>query len=184
MKLKIGIVTSRFNEEITEALEEGAIHFLDSLQDEFEVDVWSVRVPGAVEIPLACQALLNRGCQGVVALGAVIRGDTPHFDYVCSSVERGLTHLMLETGKPIGFGVLTTENWEQAKARAGGQHGNKGTETAQCVVEMVGLLAQLNKRSLPPPFPLFKEPVTSAKVKAAKAKSAAKSKKGGNKRRS
>lgn len=183
MKLKIGVVTSRFNEEITEALEEGAIHFLDSLKDEVEIDVWSVRVPGAVEIPLACQALLNRGCQGVVALGAVIRGDTPHFDYVCTSVERGLTHLMLETGKPVGFGVLTTENWEQAKARAGGQHGNKGAETAQCVVEMVGLLTQLNKRTLPPPLPAFKaQPVKSAAVKAAKAKKAPKPKKSGNKR--
>lgn len=184
MKLKIGIVTSRFNEEITEALEEGAVQFLDSLQNEFEVDVWSVRVPGAVEITLACQALLNRGCQGVIALGAVIRGDTPHFDYVCNSVERGLTHLMLETGKPVGFGVLTTDNWEQAKARAGGQHGNKGSETAQCVVEMVGLLAQLNKRSLPPPLPLHREPVASATAKAKKAKNAATSKKGSNKRRS
>ena len=158
MKLKIGIVTSRFNEEITEALEEGATNFLDSLKEEFEIDVWSVRVPGAVEIPLACQALLNRGCQGVVALGCVIRGETSHYDFVCNSVERGITHLMLDTGKPIGFGILTTENWEQAKARAGGQHGNKGSETAQCVVEMIGLMTHLNKRTLPPPLPLFKDP--------------------------
>lgn len=158
MKLKIGIVTSRFNEEITEALEQGATDFLDSLQNEFEVDVWSVRVPGAVEIPLACQALLNRGCQGVIALGCVIRGETSHYDFVCNSVERGITQLMLETGKPVGFGILTTENWEQAKVRSGGEHGNKGSETAQCVVEMIGLMTHLNKRTLPPPLPLFKDP--------------------------
>jgi 6,7-dimethyl-8-ribityllumazine synthase len=174
MKLKIGIVTSRFNEEITEALEEGAINFLDSLKDEYEIDVWSVRVPGAIEIPLACQALLSRGCQGVIALGAVIRGDTSHFDYVCNSVERGISQIMLETGKPIGFGVLTTENWEQAKARAGGEHGNKGIETAQCVVEMIGLMTHLNKRSLPPPLPLFKE--TGVKKTASKAKASKKAK--------
>lgn len=165
--MKVGVVTSRFNEEITEALEEGAIRYLDSLQDEFEIDIWSVRVPGAVEIPLACKALLNRGCQGVVALGAVIRGDTSHYDYVCISVEWGITHLMLETGKPIGFGVLTTENWDQAKARAGGDHGNKGTETAQCVVEMIGLMNHLNKKGSPPPLPIFKESSPSKKVKAA-----------------
>lgn len=176
MKLKLGIVTSRFNEEITESLEEGAIHFLDSLKNEFEIDVWSVRVPGAVEIPLACQALLNRGCQGVIALGCVIRGDTSHFDFVCNSVERGITELMLQTGKPIGFGVLTTENWEQAKARAGGEHGNKGSETAQCVVEMVGLLTHLNKRSLPPPLPIFKDPGLKKVAKKADKQASAKAK--------
>ncbi len=166
MKLKIGIVTSRFNEEITEALEEGAIQFLDSIQQDFEIDVWSVRVPGAVEIPLACQGLLNRGCQGVIALGCVIRGETSHYDFVCNSVERGISSLMLETGKPIGFGVLTTENWEQAKARAGGKQGNKGAETAQCVVEMVGLMTHLNKRTLPPPLPIFKDPARKASKKS------------------
>lgn len=152
MKLKIGVVTSRFNEEVTSKLEEGAFSYLESFPDA-EIEVLAVRVPGAVEIPLACQALLKKGCDGVVALGAVIRGETSHYDLVCNSVERGVTHLMLETGKPIGFGVITTENDEQAQDRAGGKHGNKGAEAAQVVLEMIGLLDALKKapKSLPRP---------------------------------
>jgi 6,7-dimethyl-8-ribityllumazine synthase len=107
--------------------------------------VLAVRVPGAVEIPLAAQALLDIGCDGVVTLGAVIRGETSHYDYVCNSVERGVSELMLKYKKPIGFGVLTTENDEQAEARAGGKHGNKGAEAAEVVVEMIGLLKELKK---------------------------------------
>lgn len=135
------MVTSRFNEEVTEKLLDGAIDVLEDAQ----VDVLSVKVPGAVEIPLATKTLLDVGCDGVVALGAVIRGETSHYDYVCNSVERGITHLMLETGKPIGFGVLTTENEEQAFDRVGGRHGHKGEEAAQVVLEMVGLLGDLKK---------------------------------------
>ncbi len=145
MKLKIGVVTSRFNSEVTEKLEEGALDFLRSLTDSADIDVLAVRVPGAVEIPLAAQALLDQRCDGVVALGAVIRGETSHYDYVCNSVERGVTELMLRYKKPIGFGVLTTENDEQAMERAGGKHGNKGAESAQVVVEMIGLLRELKK---------------------------------------
>ncbi len=145
MKLKIGVVTSRFNSEVTEKLEEGALDFLRSLTDSADIDVLAVRVPGAVEIPLAAQALLDQKCDGVVALGAVIRGETSHYDYVCNSVERGVTELMLRYKKPIGFGVLTTENDEQAMERAGGKHGNKGAESAQVVVEMIGLLRELKK---------------------------------------
>jgi 6,7-dimethyl-8-ribityllumazine synthase len=137
--LKIGVVTARFNSEVTEKLEEGAISYLENC----DVEVLAVKVPGAVEIPLACQALLEAGCDGVVALGAVIRGDTSHYDYVCNSVERGITALMLQYSAPIGFGVLTTENEEQALERAGGKHGNKGEEAAQVVIEMTGLLADL-----------------------------------------
>lgn len=110
-----------------------------------DLEVLAVRVPGAVEIPLACQALFDQGCDGVVALGCVIRGETSHYDYVCNSVERGVTALMLERKKPIGFGVLTTENDEQAEARAGGKHGNKGAEAAQVVIEMIGLLNDLKQ---------------------------------------
>lgn len=139
--MKIGIVTSRFNNDVTELLEQGALDYLEQIEG--EVEIFSVRVPGAVEIPLACQALLDEGCDGVIALGAVIRGETSHYDYVCSSVERGVTTLMLETKKPIGFGVLTTENEEQAMDRAGGKHGNKGAEAAQVVVEMIGLLEDI-----------------------------------------
>jgi len=140
--LKVGVVTARFNHEITEKLEEGALRFLEQVPN---ILIEAVRVPGAVEIPLACKALFERGCEGVVALGAVIRGDTSHYDVVCNSVERGVTQLMLEKGKPIGFGVLTTENEEQALDRAGGIHGNKGVDAAQVTLEMMGLLKDLRE---------------------------------------
>jgi 6,7-dimethyl-8-ribityllumazine synthase len=144
-KIKIGVVTSRFNSEITEKLEQGAFDYLESLTPQYIIDVMAVRVPGAVEIPLAAQALLDAGCDGVVTLGAVIRGETSHYDYVCNSVERGVSELMLKYKKPIGFGVLTTENDEQAEARAGGKHGNKGYEAAEVVVEMIGLLKEIKQ---------------------------------------
>ncbi|MCK6598342.1 MAG: 6,7-dimethyl-8-ribityllumazine synthase [Bdellovibrionaceae bacterium] len=141
-KIKIGVVVSRFNEEITTKLEQGAIDYLTERED---VSIELVRVPGAVEIPLTCQWLLNQGCAGVVALGAVIRGETSHYDYVCLSVTQGITELMLKTQKPISFGILTTENEEQALDRVGGRHGHKGAEAAQVVMEMVGLGLELNK---------------------------------------
>ena len=134
-------MTSRFNHEVTEMLLDGALRMLTDAKAE----VFSVKVPGAIEIPIACQALLNADCDGVVALGAVIRGETSHYDYVCNSVERGITQLMLETGKPIGFGILTTENEEQAFDRVGGNQGHKGEETALAVLEMIGLLKDLKK---------------------------------------
>ena len=121
--IKVGVVTSRWNNEITEKLEEGAISYLESCEG---VEIFAALVPGAVEIPLAVQSFFDAGCDGVVALGVVIRGDTSHYDYVCDSVTDGITRLMLDYKKPIGFGVLTTENEEQALARAGGDHGNKG----------------------------------------------------------
>lgn len=139
-KLKVGVVTARWNKEITEKLEEGAISYLEACED---VEIFAALVPGAVEIPLACQAFLDAGCDGVVALGAVIRGETSHYDYVCNSVTDGLTRLMLDYKKPIGFGVLTTENEAQALDRAGGQHGNKGEEAAQVVMEMIGLTQEI-----------------------------------------
>lgn len=139
-KIKVGVVTARWNQEITSRLEEGAISYLESCED---VEIFAALVPGAVEIPLACQAFLEAGCDGVVALGVVIRGDTSHYDYVCNSVTDGVTRLMLDYKKPIGFGVLTTENEEQAFARAGGDHGNKGEEAAQVVMEMIGLTQEI-----------------------------------------
>ncbi|WP_374000560.1 6,7-dimethyl-8-ribityllumazine synthase [Bdellovibrio bacteriovorus] len=139
-KIKVGVVTARWNQEITSRLEEGAISYLESCED---VEIFAALVPGAVEIPLACQAFLDAGCDGVVALGVVIRGDTSHYDYVCNSVTEGVTRLMLDYKKPIGFGVLTTENEEQAFARAGGDHGNKGEEAAQVVMEMIGLTQEI-----------------------------------------
>ena len=141
-QLKIGIVTARFNSEVTYLLEAGAKQALLKA-GLAEAQIIDVRVPGAVEIPLACQALLDAGCSGVVALGAVIRGETSHYDYVCNSVERGCSELMLQYKKPIGFGVLTTENDEQAMARAGGAHGNKGAESAEVVLEMLQLMDKI-----------------------------------------
>ncbi|MBO9667988.1 MAG: 6,7-dimethyl-8-ribityllumazine synthase, partial [Bdellovibrio sp.] len=132
--------TARWNNEITEKLEEGAISYLESCDG---VEIFAALVPGAVELPLACQAFLDAGCDGVVALGAVIRGETSHYDYVCNSVTDGITRLMLDYKKPVGFGVLTTENEEQALARAGGEHGNKGAEAAQVVMEMIGLVGEI-----------------------------------------
>ncbi len=166
MSLKIGVVTSRFNDEVTSKLENAALDYLSAV--DLDIEILSVRVPGAVEIPLACQALFLQGCEGVVALGAVIRGETSHYDYVCNSVERGVTALMLEHKKPIGFGVLTTENEEQAHDRAGGKHGNKGADCAQVVLEMIGLLENLQK-----PIPLTRlerSPVKSAVKKSARKK--------------
>jgi 6,7-dimethyl-8-ribityllumazine synthase len=138
--LKIGIVTAKFNSEITEKLEAGA---RKALEEARVGEVKVLRVPGAVEIPLAAQTLLRAGYDGVVALGAVIRGETSHYDYVCNSVERGCSQLMLEFHKPIGFGVLTTENEDQAMERAGGKHGNKGYEAAQVVLEMISTLREV-----------------------------------------
>lgn len=140
---KIAVVTSRFNEEITTKLQEAALDFLEELG----VEIFSVSVPGAVEIPLAIQALFDaHKVDGAVALGAVIRGDTTHYEEVCRSVERGCSQLMLQYKKPIGFGVLTTENEEQALARAGGEHGNKGVDASQAVIEMIGLLQEIRRK--------------------------------------
>lgn len=142
-KMKIGVVTARFNSEITEKLEEGALSYLD----EIEADVFSVRVPGAVEIALAAQALFDhQKVDGVVVLGAIIRGETTHYEEVCRSVERNCSRLMLDYKKPVGFGVLTVENEKQALERVGGLHGHKGSEAAQVVVEMIGLLSEIKKK--------------------------------------
>lgn len=140
MNFKIGIVTAEFNSEVTFLLEKGALEELEKIGME---DVVAVRVPGAFEIPLAVKSLLDHGCEAVVALGAVIRGETSHYDYVCNSVERGCSQLQLDYGRPVAFGILTTENEEQAMARAGGAHGNKGAEAARVAVEMVNLLEQI-----------------------------------------
>lgn len=136
MKLKIGIVTSRFNAEYTELLKKGAVNYLQNLKTH-SVQIIEVDVPGAVEIPLACAWLLDHGCDGVVTCGAVIRGETTHYEMVCNSVERGVTELMLKYQRPIGFGVITTENDQQAQERCGGAHGNKGQEAAAVCIEML-----------------------------------------------
>lgn len=136
-KLKIGVVTSRFNEDVTSMLEDGTIKYLQLC----EAQILAIKVPGAIEIPLAVQALFDfQKVDGVIALGAVIRGETTHYEEVCRSVERNLSRLMLDYKKPIGFGVLTVENEEQAFDRIGGAHGHKGVDAAQAVIEMIGLM--------------------------------------------
>jgi 6,7-dimethyl-8-ribityllumazine synthase len=139
---KIGVVTARFNAEVTSRLEAGAIGTLKELGCK-ENSIVTVSVPGAFEIPLAVQALLSGGCDAVVALGAVIRGDTSHYDYVCNAVERGCSELQLKFHKPVAFGVLTTDTDEQAMDRAGGKHGNKGSEAALVAIEMISLLRKI-----------------------------------------
>lgn len=136
---KIGVVVARFNREVTEKLEVGAVNYLKEIGIA-DRNLKVLLVPGAFEIPLAAKALLDAGFDGVVALGAVIRGETTHYDYVCSAAERGCTELQIRTGRPVTFGVLTTENEEQAFARAGGNMGNKGREAAEVCVEMLNLI--------------------------------------------
>jgi 6,7-dimethyl-8-ribityllumazine synthase len=138
---RVGIVVSRFNDLITERLLAGArACLLDHGVAEDAIDVaWA---PGAWELPLAAQLLIERReCDAIVALGCVIRGDTPHFDFVAGAAATGLSNLQARTGRPIAFGVLTTDTTEQALARAGGKAGNKGWEAAQAALEMLDLTA-------------------------------------------
>jgi 6,7-dimethyl-8-ribityllumazine synthase len=132
--LKFAIVVARFNREITGKLLEGARQALESSAAEsFEV----FHVPGSFELPLAAKMLAGRQrYDALIALGAVIRGETPHFDYVAAEAARGLQQVALETGLPIAFGVLTTDTYEQAEARAGGDRGNKGYDAAMTAIEM------------------------------------------------
>ena len=138
--MKVGIVAGRFNEFITSKLVGGAMDGLlrHDVKDE-DVDIaW---VPGAFEIPLVASKMAKSGkYDAVICLGAVIRGDTTHYDYVCNEVSKGIATVSLESGIPVMFGVLTTENIEQAIARAGSIGGNKGYDCALGAVEMVNLL--------------------------------------------
>jgi len=136
---QVAVVTSRFNAQVTEALKAGCLAELENLGFKSE-QVVSISVPGAFEIPLAARHALESGFHGVIALGAVIRGETSHYDYVCNAVERGCTDLQIKYGKPVVFGVLTTENEAQAFDRIGGSHGHKGVESARVLLEMLQLL--------------------------------------------
>jgi 6,7-dimethyl-8-ribityllumazine synthase len=140
---RFAVVVSRFNELVTDRLLDGATGCLaqHGVRPE-DVDV--VRVPGAFELPAAVAALIRRGgYHGVVAVGCVIRGETPHFDYVAGEAARGLQSLALGHAVAIGFGLLTTDTTEQAVARAGGDRGNKGWEAALTAMEMADLFARL-----------------------------------------
>ncbi len=132
--LRVGLVAARFNDLIVDRLLEGALGALrqHAVDDD---DIVVVRVPGAVEVPLLAQVLADRDdIDAVVALGCVIRGSTSHYDYVCSMVASGITRVTLDASKPVIFGVLTTENLEQAFDRAGGKLGNKGAEAAAAAI--------------------------------------------------
>ena len=140
---KIGIVVARFNSFISEKLLEGAIDALvrSGVKDK---DIVVARVPGAFEIPLVTQKMAKDGkYDAVICLGVVIRGATPHFDYVAGEVAKGSAQVMLDTGVPVLFGVLTTETIEQAIERAGSKAGNKGAEVAVAALEMTNLLGAL-----------------------------------------
>lgn len=140
--LKIGIVVSRFNVFITEHLLTGAINELIS-HGVNDGDIEVVRVPGAFEIPLAAKKICSRGKDVIICLGAVIRGGTPHFDYVATEAARGVAAVSIETDIPIMFGVLTSDNIEQAEDRAGGKCGNKGVDAALAAIEIATLYKKL-----------------------------------------
>ncbi|HXY91014.1 MAG TPA: 6,7-dimethyl-8-ribityllumazine synthase [Acidimicrobiia bacterium] len=140
--MRLAIVAGRFNDHVTKPLLEGA---LETLRDLGARDVPVHWVPGAFEIPLVAQRLAPR-FDALICLGAVIRGDTAHFEYVAGQCAAGIQRVALDTGTPIIFGVLTTENLEQATSRAGGTHGHKGSEAARTAVEMVSLLRRLPQK--------------------------------------
>lgn len=140
--LKFGIIVSRFNEFITSKLLGGC---LDTL-NRHGVDMDSVEiswVPGAFEIPLVAKKMAAKDYDGVICLGAVIRGSTPHFDYVAAEVTKGIAHVTLDSEKPVIYGVITADTLEQAIERAGTKAGNKGADAALTAIEMANLLREL-----------------------------------------
>ncbi len=138
-------MVSRFNEFITEQLAKGAVEVLLS-KGCSEERITVVKVPGAWELPIAAKAISSH-CDAIVALGAVIRGDTPHFEYVAGGAADGLLQVSLETGVPIAFGVLTTDDIQQAMDRAGGKSGNKGSEAAETAIELANLIKRIKEAS-------------------------------------
>jgi 6,7-dimethyl-8-ribityllumazine synthase len=141
--VRIVILAARFNELIVRSLVDGAVDALKR-HGAAEADIHIVRVPGAFELPLAAQQLAKlRRYDGIAALGAVIRGQTPHFDFVCQECASGLARVSLDHGVPIGFGVLTCDSVDQALDRAGGKAGNKGVDAVLATLEMINLRRQL-----------------------------------------
>ena len=143
MAWKIGIVVSRFNDMITEKLLQGTLEQLSASGVNAQ-DIAVVHVPGAVEIPLTAQLMAKqKRYHAIICLGAVIRGDTPHFDYVSQQVSQGCQRVMMDHDIPVIFGVLTTDNMEQAIARIGGKVGHKGKEAAEAAMEMIRVIQNL-----------------------------------------
>lgn len=144
---RFALVVSRFNSFITEPLLDGAVDMIVRHGGD-RADLTVIRVPGAWEIPLVCKRAAATGqYDAIIALGAVIRGATPHFDMVASEVSKGVAAASLDAGLPIAFGVLTTDSIEQAIERAGTKAGNKGAEAAMAAIEMVQVLSQLAPRT-------------------------------------
>ena len=145
--LKVAIVTTRWNELVTDRLLHGALDALRMLGAS-EDDITVIQSPGAFELPIVLKELASTGeYDGLVALGAVIRGETPHFDYVAGEAASGISRMAYETGIPCGFGLLTVDNSDQAMDRAGLKSGNKGWEAAQTVVETVTLLQAIRTKA-------------------------------------
>jgi 6,7-dimethyl-8-ribityllumazine synthase len=141
---RLAVLASRFNEPIVRKLVDGALEALIQNGVSFD-DIDVVWVPGAWELPIAARWLLaSERYDGLVAVGAVIRGDTAHFDYIAGESSRGLAQASADLETPIGFGVLTCDTDEQAEARAGGEHGNKGFDAAVAALEMIDLLNRLD----------------------------------------
>ncbi len=144
--LRVAVLASRFNHFVVDRLVEGA---LDALRRHGVTEVVVVRAPGAWELPMVCKRLVeSKRFDAVVALGAVIRGSTPHFDYVASEVSKGLATVSMQTGVPVAFGVLTTDTIEQAVERAGTKAGNKGWDAAVSAIEMANLAVALGRHGL------------------------------------
>jgi 6,7-dimethyl-8-ribityllumazine synthase len=141
--LKFTIIASRFNDFIVDRLIGGAVDYLVRHGAARE-DITIIRVPGAFEMPLVAQKVARSGkADAIVCVGAVIRGATPHFDFVCNEATKGIAHVSMETGVPIGFGLLTTDTLEQSIERAGSKGGNKGVEAAAAALETLRVLQQL-----------------------------------------
>lgn len=145
---KFGIVVSKFNEFITEKLLDGCLQGLIKYgASEKNIDI--VKVPGAFEIPTAAKNLIDLNkYDAIICLGCVIKGETPHFDYICNSVSSEIVHLGATTGIPVIFGIVTAENIDQAIKRAGGKVGNRGAEAALAAIEMIAVLKEIKTKSV------------------------------------
>ena len=139
---RVGFVTSRFNESVTSLLEKDAVDYFFELGGTKD-QITRVMVPGALEIPMAARWLFEKGCQAIVALGVVIRGETTHYEIVCKGCFQGCLRLQEEVGSPLVFGVLTVENRNQALVRLGGGKGHKGKEAVEAMVEMLNLRSEI-----------------------------------------
>jgi len=140
---KFAIIVSRFNSFMTDRLLEGALDCL-SRHEVIEKDIIIIKVPGAFEIPVICKKLADKkAVDAIIAIGAIIRGDTPHFDYVAAEVSKGIANISIDTGMPISFGVLTTDTIEQAEIRSGAKGGNKGFEAAMTALEIINIITNI-----------------------------------------